>query len=336
MIISGTNTYFSQGNVGINSTVPAGLLDVEGTLSTAIFQGSSYNYQTNANIGIGTLSPMTSAIGVGTTSPRTGYVEINTGANDNVTQWSLAIISNQPGTGNQGSILLNNTNTKGYSEFDATNDTGSANHFAGWGIGGSAATLNPNGSYWYTGGLTNIALQTDYTQNTVPGIFISGDTAQNVGIGTSTPSQKFEVGLQSLDIMSNGNIGIGTIKPASQIQVVAATPTIQSVSNSSSSLGAVSVFNSASVGASLISTGSSYAIPNVIGILATTGKNFNFGSSGGSIFETIDQNGNVGIGSVNPNGILTIPSLKSTTGVRYLCISTTGVISSQAAACVGT
>lgn len=33
---------------------------------------------------------------------------------------------------------------------------------------------------------------------------------------------------------------------------------------------------------------------------------------------------------------LTIPAIPSATGVRFLCISTTGVVSSQAAACVGT
>jgi hypothetical protein len=51
----------------------------------------------------------------------------------------------------------------------------------------------------------------------------------------------------------------------------------------------------------------------------------------------IDSNGNVGIGTITSNNsVLEIPSLKATTGTRYLCIDTNGAISSSASACSGT
>lgn len=54
--------------------------------------------------------------------------------------------------------------------------------------------------------------------------------------------------------------------------------------------------------------------------------------------------GKVGIGMVSPNeGLemgatlnIRIPNIKSTTGVRYVCVNTSGTLVSQAAACVGT
>jgi hypothetical protein len=64
----------------------------------------------------------------------------------------------------------------------------------------------------------------------------------------------------------------------------------------------------------------------------------------------ITMNGNIGIGSASPGqlldvqgtvrvlggGIITIPSLKATTGTRYLCIDTVGNVTSSATACSGT
>jgi hypothetical protein len=46
--------------------------------------------------------------------------------------------------------------------------------------------------------------------------------------------------------------------------------------------------------------------------------------------------GNLGIGTFAPTAVVTIPSLKSTTGTRYVCIDTAGNLSSSAAVCTGT
>lgn len=62
----------------------------------------------------------------------------------------------------------------------------------------------------------------------------------------------------------------------------------------------------------------------------------NWKNSDGSEKMVILNNGNVGIGSTAPDSILNIPSLKSTTGTRYLCIGTTGIVTSSAIACAGT
>lgn len=46
--------------------------------------------------------------------------------------------------------------------------------------------------------------------------------------------------------------------------------------------------------------------------------------------------GSLNLTNIVANGVLTLSNIPSSSGVRFLCISTTGVVTSQAAACVGT
>lgn len=319
------------GNIGIGTARPSATLDVEGTLSTALFQGNG--------VGTGTLTP---AIGVGTSHPF-GYVEVNMGSQGGPTQWALSIIGNNAGvTGlgdNNSNILVSNSNSAGFAEYNATNNLGPGSDIIGLGISGSTANSHntyPGAAYIYTTGSTPFAISANATVNTIPGIIVT--TANNVGIGTFGPttSQPFEIGNAQFDIMANGNIGIGTINPTAQVQAVASSPIINSTSNNAGGLGALAAFNSSGDESAIVCTGTSYAIPRTCGVLTSAGRPFNFGNFSGSIFQTIDSNGNIGIGSANPDSILNIPSLKSTTGTRYICIGTTGRITSSASACSGT
>lgn len=299
------------GNVGISTFNPFGRLDVEGT-APMIIQG---------NLGIGTTN---SAVGIGTYNPQLGWVEIHPSNTLQAGKWALAIIGNDNGSAGPGddnaNIISMNPNSQGFTEYDAMNDLGNA---AGIGISGSTASLNPGGAYWYTAGTQSLAIEANgLVAGNHPGIIVTG--TNNVGIGTFTPmaGNILEVGNRKIDIDPNGNVGIGSVTPDYPLVIKGTTAAINVVANdslgaygfigvtntNSAGLGDFAVRNDGGHGFQMVATGSAYAVPNIYGILTDTGQNLSFANTGGSIFMTLDSNGNLGIGTANPQAKLTLGS----------------------------
>ena len=177
-------------------------------------------------------------------------------------------------------------------------------------LNGSNITSWPSGSGTVASGTTNY--EAVYTGSTTVGSGIITDNGTNIGIGTALP-------ITQLEMRGSGSSFYGP----------------QVTNTNSSGYAQFALYNSAGNGMLFFASGSGYAIPNTNGIFSSTGTSESFGKTNGTINVTIDPSGNVGIGSANPNSILNIPALKSTTGTRFLCIGTTGIVTS-ATTCTGT
>ena len=114
-----------------------------------------------------------------------------------------------------------------------------------------------------------------------------------------------EGGVESMRIDSSGNLGIGTTSPVNKLQIGAASDTAVALSNSSSvtsgNRGTISMFNSGTSTVGYIRFG---AVTDNVG----TDIQFGIRPVGGSITEAmrIDSSGNVGIGTSSPSGKLQI------------------------------
>lgn len=181
------------------------------------------------------------------------------------------------------------------------------------------------------------------TLGTTPRFVINKDG--NVGIGTGTVSGK----TASLYLMSTNATPAGFIL-ASSAGTVTDRLQLYPTGNGSAifkrlTSAVVLQFNNSTGGTDLgfdtnnnISIGTATATGKVTikGSGTTTGKTFELTDSANTATHTILDNGNVGIGSTTPGAILVIPSIKATSGTRYLCIDSTGNVASSASACSGT
>lgn len=176
-------------------------------------------------------------------------------------------------------------------------------------------------------------------------VSFNGSGTGNVGIGTFKPSSLFDVN-RKFNVLSgggvgigttapvggtaimNGNVGIGTWSPTQKMEIkdASATGTNLRVQNTNTAgLGQFQVYNSDGNGFAMVATGSGYAVPNTYGPLVTAGEKLSFGESDGTINMTIDGNGNVGIGTVNPTGQFAISNAAAQAG-QATCWTTAGRI----------
>lgn len=278
-----------------------------GTTSSHPFQirsagTSRMQFGTDGNVGIGTSTPNARLTVMGT---GTGATPIQTWRNSSSTQRMVVMDSGVVGIGTAGprsTLDVAGDVTVGNGAF--TNTSANEDLYV-------EGNLEVDGTVYGDGsGLTNLSAG-GWTDG---GAFVYATTStDNVGIGTTAPNQKFQ------------------IKESST-----ANTSFESWNTNASGLASFRAVNDTNKRAQLVCTGGSYVVPNVCGMLVTTGDKFSIGEEDGTQNVTVDGNGNVGIGSTSPNSILNIPSLKSTTGTRYLCIGTTGIITSSATACSGT
>jgi len=193
-----------NGNVGIGTWVPKGQLDVEGTLSTAIFGG---------NIGIGT--------GGANANPSLYFINRpNYGLYYSPGASGVAITVN--GT---SSLLVNATNglkipsgsifswASGTTADGTTADTGISRLGSDIVAVGNGSSANATGTLVAANigiGSTNPGSLLDINGTVVGGVRILG--GNNVGIGTTF------ISTSGLSVM-NGNVGIGTWIPGTALQV---------------------------------------------------------------------------------------------------------------------
>jgi len=169
-------------------------------------------------------------------------------------------------------------------------------------------------------------------------VFLSGS---NIGIGTETPSQKLDV---NGNIKMNG-IRIGTSTTNGYVLTAdsAGMGTWQQPTGGGG--GGYGTVSTGTVGKLAVYTGTTTVGS---GIILDNGTNI--GVDVGSPSEKLDVNGAVkatrfvgtATGASSTSGNLTIggsaliPSIKATSGTRYLCIDSNGLVTSSVTACSGT
>lgn len=294
------------GNILVETEIDASselraLMDDESGTGALLFANGALGSATATTIGIGTTGPTTALQVVGTVTA-TGFSGPLTG---NV-------------TGNADTVTTNANLSGDVTSSGNTTTIADSVTVTGWALGASTATTPAEDD-----NDTSVAT-TAYVQTEISGLGAGGWTDAGAFVHTTTTTD---------------NVGIGTSAPNQRVQLKessAVNVSFESWNTNASGLASFRARNDTDKRAQLLCTGGSYAVPNLCGMLVTTGDSFAIAEEDGTINVMINGSGNVGIGSNAPNSILNIPSLKSTTGTRYLCIGTTGIITSSASACSGT
>lgn len=194
---SGTNywTTGTGGNIGIATTNTVGIGTTFGNGNLVVMSG---------NVGIGTWNP-------------SAFFQVGTGASTNATINSTGTISTSSGVSisavSASALALSGANT-GISGTSA----------------GAGSFLTVAGSASTTGGLKLVSTTangtTDFIKlsvgnnSSVVGLIVQDNSGTaNIGIGTTLPSGILEVGAQKFDILSGGNVGIGSITPGQKFDV---------------------------------------------------------------------------------------------------------------------
>ena len=226
-------------NVGIGTTVgqdPIGKLHLRGNDDSTALTFVTTN---NANSAFGLSVLNNGNVGIGTTNPNYNFVDTGTAFfNGFVGIGSSLNVSGNVGVG--GSITgfgaLSGLNVSGLTNLAGLNTSGNIR------IGGTATFTQdvlPDRTDAVNIGSSSIEFNTVYAKNIVAsGITLSGgaggfwtrDTSNNtlypttitdkIGIGTTSPSQLFQINYSSSNpfvVTSGGNVGIGTTSPLSQL-----------------------------------------------------------------------------------------------------------------------
>ena len=295
----------SNGRVGINTTSPVDALDVDGkirtndrVLSNTYQSTSTYGLQFSNSAGaIQMFKSDAGDLGIGTTSPAVALHIVRSGTDaklriqdsDGTNQFTT--ISQN---GGQLQIFARNNTSNGSIQFFGNNGSASTEYarFNNSGFLGIGTTSPASKLHVSDGGNTGVEIIPQHSNNR--NIIFSFDRG-----GTGYKTLDFDAldyhfnpsGTEKMRLTNDGKLGIGTTAPATKLHVAGGTDTADTVRISgghNSRYLAVRTFeNNSLVGAGVI---------------------LNASSSGGAFkFQTtstdrmiIDNNGNVGIGTTNP------------------------------------
>jgi len=294
-----------NGNVGIGTWVPRGQLDVEGTLSTALFGG---------NVGIGSTNP-TYALDVGgsfavlnhlvnfTTpysntemvfTPQSTHQSAEIGLNDDANQgWVLASNGSSNTIGSGVFIILDPSNTKAPIAINANDQVmigGTNSSLMSSQRVSSTAAFQVLGTSDFNG---NVGIGTSFTNTGTALQVMSG----NMGIGTWRASGVLDVegSLYPTIFYGRGtveNVGIGSLTPGQALDVNGSVRATAFIGNGSQLTGL---------------TSSQWTTSNTNDVYLPSSGNVGIGTSFTNTGAALTvMNGNVGIGTWVPRGSLDI------------------------------
>ena len=278
-----------RGNVGIGTTLPGAMLDVEGSA-----------YFGSGNVGVGSSAP-TAALSITAPAETTLLSVVGVQAYSSSNPGSGIILSAAPGGliggGAGGPITL----TAGAGGSGSLHDGvgGNINLTAGAGGAGDGTDRGKGG---------NIVINPGAAGTDVAGNIALANLQGNVGIGTSVPKVKLDV--EGSVYVGNGNIGVGSSAPSQKIDVLGTVKATAFIGDGSqlTNLSSGGGGGWSRTGTNIYQT----TITDNVGIGSTVPQ-AKLDVEGGVYV----GNGNVGIGGV-PSARLSVQStLTNTTGTVY-------------------
>jgi hypothetical protein len=193
--------------------------------------------------------------------------------------------------------------------------------------GGTIGGTTPNATLSITA-TANPGSPVNSFQYNNAGTFAGGNMYEtsggNIGIGTSVPAATFDVEGTLSTTTFAGNVGIGTTTPTKNFVVQGNTNgsvgmLFQNLNAGTLAQSGFDIYNNQGNGFALVSTGSNFTpvSPNLFGIFTTPGYSFNIGNQNGNIYQTIDGNGNVGIGTTATPLLFTIQTAQGPLSLDY-------------------
>lgn len=209
-------------------------LDVQGT--TTFAYGNNYVFPTQ-NVGIGTVGVPHNLYVVGSANGQEGIFVQNKNTNTNAGT-VVEVINNANATGFLGQYNSNSgpTNWKNYTVL----------------VGGTSLILNSDANV-SSGGTSGMAFQTGgFSAN--PTMVIGGGNPGNVGIGTSTALQRFNIGGPTTPfvVTSTGNVGINSLTPGINLDIQGSVRIFSATSSYTKKSGANTACNSTCAGSMCI------------------------------------------------------------------------------------
>ncbi|MFA7119639.1 MAG: hypothetical protein WC159_12785, partial [Sphaerochaetaceae bacterium] len=306
----------NNGNVGIGTTSPTSLLDVNGLIK---MRGAQIT-QPEDVINQGYLNSALSAFNSNTNLWKLSSNKIYASSTD----WNIGIGTNDPGTARLavmgGNVGIGTTTP--VSKLDVVGSSGDTYITIQQNNGGGAGLRflrNPTG---YDNGFKNNAgifyITTSPNNFTTENNRVAVDYNGNVGIGGDITAGTDFTGANM--VIKSGNVGIGTTNPVNRLQVegsVAGGDVVAKIKNSNITSGSNAILDLTAV------SGSSTEYPvRFINTFGTTGAELTVKMAdavGGWQYKDrlkITQTGNVGIGTTSPTSLLDVNGLIKMRGAQ--------------------